>query len=49
MACTICKLAKVDYIKTSSGFGNKGTQLKDMQMIEAAIGKNTKIKASGGI
>ncbi len=48
-ACTLCKLANVDYVKTTTGFANKKTQLKDIQIIKAAIGNNTKIKASGGI
>lgn len=49
IACSICKIAKADYIKTSTGFGNKGAQLKDIQMIHSAIEGHTKIKASGGI
>lgn len=49
IACNICEFAKVDYVKTSSGFGSEGAQLKDIQMIKSAIKNNTKIKASGGI
>ncbi|NER16838.1 deoxyribose-phosphate aldolase [Spongiivirga citrea] len=49
MACTICKLANADFIKTSTGFGSRGAELKDIQMIKSAIGTDTKIKASGGI
>lgn len=49
MACTICKMANADYVKTSTGFGNGGAQLKDIEMIKSAIGNDTKIKASGGI
>ncbi|AUC81146.1 deoxyribose-phosphate aldolase [Lacinutrix sp. Bg11-31] len=49
IVCDICKMANADYIKTSTGFGSNGAQLKDIQMIRSAIGDNTKIKASGGI
>lgn len=49
IACDICKMAEADYIKTSTGFGSDGAQLKDIQMIKSAIKDNTKIKASGGI
>ena len=49
IACSICKIAKADYIKTSTGFGNEGAKLSDIQMIHSAIEGNTKIKASGGI
>ena len=48
-ACTICKLAKADYVKTSTGFGPKGAQLTDIDIIKSVIGEHTKIKASGGI
>lgn len=49
LACSICKMANADYVKTSTGFGNGGAQLKDIQIIKAVIGNDTKIKASGGI
>jgi deoxyribose-phosphate aldolase len=49
IASVISMRAEADYIKTSTGFGPGGAYLLDMQIIKAAIGKNTKIKASGGI
>lgn len=49
IACNICKIAKVDYIKTSTGYGTEGAKLRDIQMIHSAIESDTKIKASGGI
>ncbi|OIQ18749.1 deoxyribose-phosphate aldolase [Lacinutrix sp. MedPE-SW] len=49
LACEICEIAGADFIKTSTGFGNDGAQLKDIQIIKSAIGKHNKIKASGGI
>ncbi|MDR2751404.1 MAG: deoxyribose-phosphate aldolase [Clostridiales bacterium] len=38
-----------DYIKTSTGFGTGGAELKDIELFKANIGPNVKIKASGGI
>lgn len=49
IASVISKKAEADYVKTSTGFGPRGAYLLDMQIIKAAIGENTKIKASGGI
>ncbi|MEL6810323.1 MAG: deoxyribose-phosphate aldolase [Bacteroidota bacterium] len=49
MACEIIKKAGADFVKTSTGFGEGGAQISDIQLIKATLGKNTKIKASGGI
>lgn len=38
-----------DYIKTSTGFGTAGADIKDIILMRENIGKNVKIKASGGI
>ena len=38
-----------DYIKTSTGFGDRGASLDDVRLMKAHIGPNVKIKASGGI
>lgn len=38
-----------DYIKTSTGFGTAGATLEDIKLFKKYIGKNVKIKASGGI
>ena len=38
-----------DYIKTSTGFGSDGARLEDIELFKSNIGKNVKIKASGGI
>lgn len=37
-----------DYIKTATGFGPRGTDLRDIEIIRASV-KRAKIKASGGI
>ena len=38
-----------DYIKTSTGFGTDGASLRDVELFKKHIGKNVKMKASGGI
>ncbi len=38
-----------DYIKTSTGFGTGGATIEDVMLFKKHIGKNVKIKASGGI
>lgn len=37
------------YIKTSTGFGSAGADLKDIELFKQHIGPGIKIKASGGI
>ena len=39
----------VDFIKTSTGFSNRGVSLEDLQIISAHRAPDLKIKASGGI
>jgi deoxyribose-phosphate aldolase len=41
--------AGADFIKTSTGFGTGGATLEDVALLRAHIGKNIKIKASGGM
>lgn len=38
-----------EYIKTSTGFGTAGADLKDIALFKQHIGPRVKIKASGGI
>ncbi len=47
--CECLTNAKADYIKTSTGFGTAGAQLEDVKLFKLHIGKDVKIKASGGI
>jgi len=49
MACEIVKKAGADFVKTSTGFGEGGANLQDIQIIRGTIGDHPKIKASGGI
>ena len=47
--CKICMKAKVDYIKTSTGFGTGGATPEIISCIASACAGKCKIKASGGI
>lgn len=49
VASQIAVNAKADYIKTSTGFGTNGAQLKDVALIKEVICDLALIKASGGI
>lgn len=48
-ACEICLDAKVDFIKTSTGFSKGGATLTAVKMIKKVVKDQAKIKASGGI
>ena len=45
----ICEKVRVDYIKTSTGFGTRGANIEDILNIKNAVKSEIKIKASGGI
>ena len=47
--CDIYGAAAVDYVKTSTGFAEKGASIHDVQLIRAHLADSIKIKASGGI
>ena len=47
--CDIYGAAGVDFVKTSTGFAEKGASIHDVQMIRAHLADSIKIKASGGI
>jgi deoxyribose-phosphate aldolase len=38
-----------DFIKTSTGFGTGGATLEDVALLKAQVGKNVRVKASGGM
>jgi deoxyribose-phosphate aldolase len=42
-------VAGVDYVKTSTGFAQKGASIHHVQLIRAHLADSIKIKASGGI
>lgn len=47
--CKIITAAGADFIKTSTGFSKSGAKLEDIILFKKHIGKDVKIKASGGI
>lgn len=48
-ACRLAKVAGAAFIKTSTGFGPRGVDIKDIKLMRFAVGSNMGIKASGGI
>jgi len=49
MACLLAKQAGADFVKTSTGFGSGGATVDDVRLMRETVGKDMKIKASGGI
>ena len=45
----ICMSCKVDFVKTSTGFGSDGAKKEVVSLIKKVVGHKCKIKASGGI
>ena len=48
----VCKMALqagADFVKTSTGFGPAGATLKDVCLMQKAVGKKIGVKAAGGI
>jgi deoxyribose-phosphate aldolase len=41
--------AGVDFIKTSTGYSNRGATVEDVRLIKSAVGDRAGIKAAGGI
>jgi len=49
MACMLAKLAKADFVKTSTGFGPSGATAHDVELMRMTVGPEMGVKASGGI
>jgi deoxyribose-phosphate aldolase len=49
LACDICVRAGADYIKTGTGWADRGTTPEDVHLIKSFVGDGVRIKASGGI
>lgn len=49
VACTLCKLAGADFVKTSTGFSTSGATAHDVALMRAVVGPDMGVKASGGI
>jgi deoxyribose-phosphate aldolase len=47
--CEIVIDSGAEYIKTSTGFGPRGAQIKDVTMLKSIAGNKIGIKAAGGI
>ena len=48
-ACELSLVAKSDFVKTSTGFGNGGATYEDVKLMKSVVGDNAKVKASGGV
>lgn len=49
VACTLCKLAGADFVKTSTGFGPSGATAHDVALMRSVVGPDMGVKAAGGI
>jgi deoxyribose-phosphate aldolase len=48
-ACELCKTAKADFVKTSTGFSTGGATVHDVELMRRTVGPSIGVKASGGI
>jgi len=48
-ACKIAKDAKIDFVKTSTGFAPSGATIEDVKLMKSVVGNKIGVKASGGI
>jgi len=48
-ACLICKEAKADFVKTSTGFSKGGATASDIALMKYVVGSSIGVKASGGV
>lgn len=48
-ACRISTECGADFVKTSTGFSDRGATVEDVKLMAAASGANVKVKASGGV
>ncbi|HYL34335.1 MAG TPA: deoxyribose-phosphate aldolase [Bryobacteraceae bacterium] len=49
MACMLARMARADFVKTSTGFGPSGANAHDVELMRLAVGPEMGVKASGGI
>lgn len=47
--CDVVTKSGADFIKTSTGFSTGGATFEDVKLLRAHVGRNVKVKASGGI
>lgn len=48
-ACELCKSAKADFVKTSTGFSHSGASLEVVKLMKDIVGEDLRVKASGGV
>ncbi|MDD4856940.1 MAG: deoxyribose-phosphate aldolase [Candidatus Krumholzibacteria bacterium] len=48
-ACALVKQAGASFVKTSTGFGPPGANVRDVEILRAAVGPDFGVKASAGI
>lgn len=48
-ACELAIEARIDFVKTSTGFGPKGATVEDVELLRKVVGSLAGVKASGGI
>lgn len=49
IACSICMENGAAFVKTGTGWADRGTTLEDVRLVKFIVGEHIKIKASGGI
>nr|MBC7245918.1 deoxyribose-phosphate aldolase [Chloroflexota bacterium] len=47
--CTLAKVARADFVKTSTGFGPGGATVQDVELMRRTVGPDMGVKAAGGI
>ena len=48
-ACDICLRTGASFVKTGTGWAERGTTLDDVRLVKSIVGDRIRIKASGGI
>lgn len=48
-ASEVCVLAGAHFVKTSTGYGDRGASFEDIKLIKETVGNRALIKASGGV
>lgn len=49
MACSLCRKAGADFVKTSTGFNKSGASVEDVKLMRETVGPEMGVKAAGGI
>ncbi|MBX3423084.1 MAG: deoxyribose-phosphate aldolase [Pirellulaceae bacterium] len=47
--CHICTELRVDWVKTSTGYGSSGATADDLRLMLQSVGPSVQVKAAGGI